>query len=80
MLSHQENGLLQVRDYEFDQELQENQSEAAKTLKSTADAKRSQLEQWSSSAYGEVCFLVVSIHLIACRVSLRSFRESSNFL
>lgn len=43
-----------MRDYEFNQELQESQSEAAKTLQSTADAKRSQLEQWSSTAYGEV--------------------------
>lgn len=44
----------QVRDYEFDQELQSNQSEAAKALKANADKKRAQLEEWSASAYGEV--------------------------
>lgn len=44
----------QVRDYEFDQEIQDNQGEAAKTLKANADSKRSQMEQWSASAYGEV--------------------------
>ena len=45
---------LQVRDYEFDQEMQSNQSEAAKALKANADKKRAQLEEWSASAYGEV--------------------------
>ena len=45
---------LQVRDYEFDQEMQSNQSEAAKSLKANADKKRKQLEEWSASAYGEV--------------------------
>jgi hypothetical protein len=44
--------VLQVRDYEFDQELQ--QTEASGSIKSAADAKRSQLEQWSATAYGEV--------------------------
>lgn len=44
----------QVRDYEFNQEMQSNQSEAAKSLKANADKKRSQLEEWSASAYGEV--------------------------
>lgn len=45
---------LQVRDYEFDQEMQSNQSEAAQSLKANADKKRKQLEEWSASAYGEV--------------------------
>ena len=44
----------QVRDYEFDQEMQSNQSEASKSLKANADKKRKQLEEWSASAYGEV--------------------------
>ena len=44
-----------MRDYEFDQEMQQSQSEASQTVKTAADAKRSQLEQWSASAYGEVC-------------------------
>jgi len=44
----------QVRDYEFDQEMQSNQSEASQVLKSNADKKRKQLEEWSASAYGEV--------------------------
>ena len=44
----------QVRDYEFDQEMQSNQSEASKSLKGNADKKRKQLEEWSASAYGEV--------------------------
>ena len=48
----------QVRDYEFDQELQSNQSEAAKALKANADKKRAQLEEWSASAYGEVTCLI----------------------
>ena len=43
-----------MRDYEFDQEMQSNQSEAAKALKASADKKRAQLEEWSASAYGEV--------------------------
>ena len=42
----------QVRDYEFDQELQ--QTGATDGVKTAADAKRSQLEQWSATAYGEV--------------------------
>ena len=46
--------VLQVRDYEFDQEMQSSQSEAAKGLKASADKKRKQLEEWSASAYGEV--------------------------
>ena len=45
---------VQVRDYEFDQEMQSNQSEASQALKSNADKKRKQLEEWSASAYGEV--------------------------
>lgn len=53
--------LIQVRDYEFNQELQENQSEAAKSLKANADSKRSQLEQWSALAYGEVWMDAVTI-------------------
>ena len=44
----------QVRDYEFDQEMQQSQSEASQGVKTAADTKRSQLEQWSASAYGEV--------------------------
>ena len=44
----------QVRDYEFDEEMQSNQSEASQVLKSNADKKRKQLEEWSASAYGEV--------------------------
>ena len=43
-----------VRDYEFDQELQANQSEASQSMKTAADTKRAQLEQWSATAYGEV--------------------------
>ena len=45
---------LQVRDYEFDQEMQSNQSDAARSLKANVDKKRTQLEEWSASAYGEV--------------------------
>ena len=40
--------LVQVRDYEFDQELQ--QTGATDSVKTAADAKRSQLEQWSATA------------------------------
>lgn len=57
----------QVRDYEFDQELQSNQSEAAKALKANADKKRAQLEEWSASAYGEVscCHLLRTVQMYA---------------
>lgn len=45
---------LQVREYEFDQELQELQQKSGAKLKEDVESKRSQLEQWSSTAYGEV--------------------------
>ncbi|KAK9917348.1 hypothetical protein WJX75_003410 [Coccomyxa subellipsoidea] len=60
----------QVRDYEFDQEIQDNQGEAAKTLKANADSKRSQMEQWSASAYGEA--FSAWIHICAIRLFVES--------
>ncbi|CAL5223599.1 g6138 [Coccomyxa viridis] len=60
----------QVRDYEFDQEMQSNQSEAAQSLKANADKKRKQLEEWSASAYGEA--FSAWIHICAIRLFVES--------
>ena len=61
--------LVQVRDYEFDQELQ--QTGATDSVKTAADAKRSQLEQWSATAYGEVCMVAMNAVLCAASLKLR---------
>lgn len=58
----------QVRDYEYNEERQQSQSDSTKNLKSDSESKRSQLEQWSSSAYGEVrpCTLDIDPHTWLC--------------
>lgn len=45
---------LQVREYEYDPDHQEESQAASQSLQSDAQAKRSQLEEWSATAYGEV--------------------------
>ena len=47
-----------MREYEYDPEHQQESKAANDSLKSDAQAKRSQLEEWSATAYGEVCFAV----------------------
>lgn len=47
----------QVREYEFDSAMQDLQEKSAEKLKKDVESKRSQLEQWSSTAYGEVSIL-----------------------
>ena len=49
-----------MRDFEFDADKQASQRDSAHKLKQDAEEKRSTLEQWSSSAYGEVSCLQVS--------------------
>ena len=44
----------QVREYEFNAELQDMQDKSTEKLKKDVESKRGQLEQWSSTAYGEV--------------------------
>ena len=46
--------LWQVRDFEYNAEKQASQRDSAEQLKQEAEQKRSSLEQWSASAYGEV--------------------------
>ena len=48
--------ILQVREYEFNAELQDMQEKSTEKLKKDVEAKRGQLEQWSSTAYGEVTY------------------------
>ena len=48
------DGMTQVREYEFDAQMQDLQEKSATKLKTDVETKRSQLEQWSSTAYGEV--------------------------
>lgn len=43
-----------MREYEYDPEHQQESKAASDNLKSDAQAKRSQLEEWSATAYGEV--------------------------
>ena len=46
---------LQVREYSKAEEAEQaNGTSGSHSLRSEADAKRRQLEQWSASAYGEV--------------------------
>lgn len=45
---------LQVREYEYDPDHQQESQAASQSLQSDAQAKRSQLEEWSATAYGEV--------------------------
>lgn len=46
----------QVREYSKAQEAEQAEGSAgAQGLREEANAKRRQLEQWSASAYGEVC-------------------------
>jgi len=48
---------VQVREYEYDAEKQGQQEQSTQRLKREVEGKRTQLEQWSSTAYGEVLFL-----------------------
>lgn len=45
---------LQVRDYEFSEERQQSQQESSQSLRTETEEKRNQMEEWSSTAYGEV--------------------------
>jgi len=45
---------LQVREYEYNAERQGQQEKTSQKLKGDVSSKRTQLEQWSSTAYGEV--------------------------
>ena len=43
-----------MREYDYNEEKQGQQEESNQKLKGEVEAKRNQLEQWSSTAYGEV--------------------------
>ena len=61
--------LLQVREYEHDPEHQQESKAASEGLRTDAQAKRSQLEEWSATAYGEVDFtfmLTLTLSVCAC--------------
>ncbi|KAK9811116.1 hypothetical protein WJX73_003699 [Symbiochloris irregularis] len=60
----------QVRDYEFSEERQNSQDQSSQALKHDAEEKRSQLEQWSSTAYGEA--FSAWIHICAIRLFTES--------
>ena len=45
---------MQVREYEYNPDHQQESQAASQSLQQDAQAKRSQLEEWSSTAYGEV--------------------------
>lgn len=45
---------LQVREYEYDAGHQQESKAAGDSLRSEMQSKRSQLEEWSATAYGEV--------------------------
>lgn len=48
-----------MREYEFDAEQQKLNKSAADKLSREVEAKRSQLEEWSSTAYGEVLLIPI---------------------
>lgn len=51
-----------MREFEFNAELQEMQEKSTEKLRKDVEAKRSQLEQWSSTAYGEVSLFLEILH------------------
>lgn len=51
-----------MREFEFNAELQDMQEKSTEKLRKDVEARRSQLEQWSSTAYGEVpCSVQLSL-------------------
>ncbi|KAL0041764.1 hypothetical protein WJX79_003835 [Trebouxia sp. C0005] len=60
----------QVREYEYDPDHQEESQAASQSLQSDAQAKRSQLEEWSATAYGEA--FSAWIHTCAVRLFTES--------
>ena len=50
-----------MREYEYDPEHQQESKAAGESMRSDAQAKRSQLEEWSATAYGEVSFAAGSV-------------------
>ena len=46
--------MAQVREYEFNAEQRKENEKNADKLRTEVETKRSQLEEWSSTAYGEV--------------------------
>jgi len=60
----------QVREYEYDPDHQQESQAASQTLQQDAQAKRSQLEEWSSTAYGEA--FSAWIHTCAVRLFTES--------
>lgn len=60
----------QVREYEFNAELQDMQDKSTEKLKKDVESKRGQLEQWSSTAYGEA--FSAWIHICAIRLFTES--------
>ena len=55
-----------MREYEYDPEHQQESKDASESLRSDTQAKRSQLEEWSATAYGEVS----STASILCGITL----------
>ena len=45
-----------MRDYQFDQAAHKKDQESSSHIKEDLETKRGQLEEWSTTAYGEVCF------------------------
>jgi len=60
----------QVREYEYDAEKQGQQEQSTQRLKREVEGKRTQLEQWSSTAYGEA--FSAWIHICAIRLFTES--------
>ncbi|KAK9865838.1 hypothetical protein WJX84_006570 [Apatococcus fuscideae] len=60
----------QVRDYQYDPATQKRDQEAGSHVKSDLETKRSQLEEWSSTAYGEA--FSAWIHICAIRLFTES--------
>ena len=52
--------MAQVREYEFNAEQRKENEKNADKLRTEVETKRSQLEEWSSTAYGEVCSFPLS--------------------
>lgn len=68
--------VLQVREYEYDPEHQQESKAASEGLRSDTQAKRSQLEEWSATAYGEVSTTTISLGMTSRVMSLRPSMRS----
>ena len=63
-----------MREYEYDPDHQQESQAASEGLRSDAQAKRSQLDEWSATAYGEVhchaCAVHSMTHTSICHTTL----------